>query len=181
MRRKTGVMAAVALGFCCAAVATNSAELPALPNLPPAGSMLNVLDRNIYRCDQLADNVECRRPGDMADHVEGEPAIEIVLVYRQGALIRSVVTFDEQRFNAVADKLSLTLGLAAGGGEALNAGMGGTFENQYYIWRRDGRTWLLEQFYQRIAHSGLWMMNATEFEVLMSERERRRVRGVRDL
>ena len=178
---KSGVVAAVALCVCFSAGVTHSADLPALPDVPPAGRMLDVLDRNIYRCEQHADSVECRRPGDAADHVEGEPAIEIVLVYRQGILVRSVVTFDEQHFHAVAEKLSETLGRAALGGEALNAGMGGTFENQYYIWRRDERAWLLEQFHKRITHSGLWTMNATEFDSLMSEREQRTVRGVRDL
>lgn len=178
---KLSVVAAVALCACFSAGAANLAELPALPNVPPAGSMLDALDRTIYRCEQHADSVECRRPGDAADHVEGEPAIEIVLVYRQGVVVRSVVTFDEQNFNAVAEKLSLTLGRATRGGEALNAGMGGTFENHYYIWRRDGRVWLLEQFYQRITHSGLWTMNGTEFDALMSGRERGKVRGVRNL
>lgn len=178
---KLSVVAAVALCACFSARATNSAELLALPHMPSAGSMLDALDRTIYRCEQRADSVECRRPGDAADYVEGEPAIEIVLVYRHGVLVRSVVTFDEQNFNAIAEKLSVTLGRAVRGGEALNAGMGGTFENQYYVWRRDRRTWLLEQFYQRIAHSGLWMMNGTEFDALMSERERGKVRGVRNL
>jgi hypothetical protein len=149
--------------------------------MPPAGSMLDVIDRNIYQCEQRAGSAECRRPGDTFDHVEGEPAIEIVLVYRQGILVRSVVTLDEQNFHAVAEKLSVTLGRADRGGEALNAGMGGTFDNQYYIWRRDGRVWLLEQFYKRITDSGLWTLNVTEFDSLMSERERRRVRGVRDM
>ena len=178
---KSSMVAAAALCACFSAGATDLAESPALPNMPSAGSMLDGLDRTIYRCELCADKVECRRPGDTADHVDGEPAIEVVLVYRQGVLVRSVVTFDEQNFNAVAEKLSVTLGRAAQGGEALNAGMGGRFENQYYIWRRDGRAWLLEQFYQRITHSGLWMMNGSEFDVLMSERERRKVRGVRNL
>jgi len=178
---KLSVVAAVALCACFSAGAANLAELPALSNVPPEGSMLDALDRAIYRCEQHSDSVECRRPGDIADQVGGEPAIEIVLVYRQRVLVRSVVTFNEQNFNAVADKLSLSMGRAVRGGEALNAGMGGSFENQYYIWRRDGRAWLLEQFYQRITHSGLWMMSGSEFDVLMSERERRRVRGVRDL
>jgi hypothetical protein len=79
---KLSVVAAVALCACFSAGATNLAESPALPNVPPAGSMLDVLDRSIYRCEQHVDSVECRRPGDTADHVEGEPAIEIVLVYR---------------------------------------------------------------------------------------------------
>jgi len=178
---KSSMVAAAALCACFSAGATDLAESPALPNMLSAGSMLDALERTIYRCERHADKVECRRPGDTADHVEGEPAIEIVLVYRQDVLVRSVVTFNEQNFNAVAEKLSVTLGRAIRGGEALNAGMGGSFENQYYIWRRDGRTWLLEQFYQRITHSGLWMMSGTELDGLMSERERRRVRGVRNL
>ena len=178
---KCGVVAAVALCVCFSAGATNSADLPALPDVPPAGSMLDVIDRNIYRCEQRTSGVECHRPGDTPDLVEGEPAIAIVLVYRQGVLVRSVVTLDEQHFHAVAKKLSVTLGRATQGGEVLNAGMGGTFDNQYYVWRRDGCVWLLEQFHKRIIHSGLWTMNATEFDALMSERERRSVRGVRDL
>lgn len=178
---KLSVVAAVVLCACFPVEATNLAEFPTLSNVPPAGSMLDVLDRSIYHCEQHADNFECRRPGDTADHVEGEPAIEIVLVYREDVLVRSVVTFNERNFNTVADKLSLTLGRAVRGAEALNAGMGGTFDNQYYIWRRDGHAWLLEQFYRRITHSGLWMMNGAEFVALMSERERRKVRGVRDL
>jgi hypothetical protein len=178
---KLSVVAAVALCACFTVWAASAAELLALPHMPSAGSMLDALDRTFYRCEQHASQVECRRRGDAADRVVGEPVIEIVLVYRQGVLVRSAITFNEQNFNAVADKLSLTLGSAAQGGEALNAGMGGSFENQYFIWQRAGRAWLLEQFYQRITHSGLWMMNETEFDALMSERERSKVRGVRNL
>ena len=175
---KLGRIAAIALGICIYSGTTNAA---ALPGLPPAGSKIDVLDRNIYSCEQHNGNLQCRRSGGAADYVDGETALEIVLIYRQGVLVRSVVTFEEQRFHAVADKLSETLGSAARGGEALNAGMGGTFENQYYVWRHDGRVWLLEQFFQRIMHCGLWIMSGAEFDNLMSERERLRVRGVRNL
>jgi hypothetical protein len=173
--------AAIALCVYSAAVTSNPVQSPLLPDVPPAGSRLDVLDRSIYRCEQRDDSIHCRRPGGAADHVVGEPAIGVVLVYRQDVLVRAVATFDEQRFNAVADKLSRSLGRTARESEDLNAGMGGTFENNYYIWRDDGRVWMLEQFFERITHSGLWSMDSNEFDALMDERERRRVRGVRDL
>ena len=175
---KLGLVAAAALCVSCPAGATN---LPELPDLPPAGSMLNLLDRNNYRCEQRVSGLQCRRPGKAKDRVGGEAALEIVLVYRNGSLVRSVVTLDERHFREVAERLSLALGPAIQGDEALNAGMGGAFKNHYFMWRRDGRAWLLEQFFERIIRSGLWIMADDEADALLTERERRRVRGVRDL
>jgi len=65
--------------------------------------------------------------------------------------------------------------------EALKAGMGGVFENRYFIWKKDGRAWLVEQFFERITDSALWSMSERELEALLAEREQQRVRGARDL
>jgi hypothetical protein len=173
-----GPIATAVLLVCSTAGAT---ELPALPELPPAGSSLDTLDRNVFRCEKRDSGNECRRAGETRDRVEGEPVVEIVLVYRQGLLVRSVIALDEQRFRALAERLTGSLGPADQGGEDLNAGMGGTFKNHFYLWRQGGRAWLLEQFFERIIRSGLWIMNRDEVDVLMTERERSRVRGVRNL
>jgi hypothetical protein len=174
-------MTVVALCVVSFAQALNAAELSGLPDMPRAGSNVGELDRNIYYCEQHDTSLQCQRSGGAADHVGGEQAIEIVLFYRQGELVRSVVTFDEQRFLPVVAKLARAFGCSEHGSEKLNAGMGGTFENAYYVWREDRRVWLVEQFFQRISRSGLWIMNAAEFDTLMAERERLRVRGVRNL
>jgi len=155
--------------------------LPALPDLPPLGSTLDALDTNAYRCEERDSSLRCRRAGRAEDRVEGEPAVEIVLIYRQRVLVRSVIALDEQQFHTLAERLSASLGPATIGDEALNAGMGGAFENHYYSWRQDGRAWLLEQFFERIIHSGLWIMNVEEVDALWAERERASVRGVRNL
>ncbi len=178
---RLGPFVATTLFVCFTAAATNLPDLPQFPDLPPMGSKLDVLDRNNYRCEQREDGLQCRRPGKAMDRVEGEPAKEIVLVYRRGILVRAAVALDEQQFRVLADRLSLSLGLATRGNESLNAGMGGVFKNHFYIWRHDGRSWLLEQFFERIIYSGLWIMNDEEIDVLMTEREQRRVRGVRNL
>jgi hypothetical protein len=178
---RLGPVVAVALFAFSPTAAADSATLPELPDLPAAGSTLDALDRNNYRCEQRDGGLKCQRPGKAQDRVAGEQVAEIVLVYRRGTLARTVITFDEQHFHALAQQLSLSLGPAVQGEEALNAGMGGAFKNHYYTWRHDGRAWLLEQFFERIIRSGLWMMSDDEFDALMTERERRRVRGVRDL
>jgi len=178
---RLGPVVAAVLFVLSPAGAADSPTLPELPDLPPAGSSLDALDRNNYHCVQHDGGLQCRRPGKAQDRVAGEQAAEIVLVYRRGLLARTVVTLDEGHFQAIAEQLFFSLGPAAQGDEALNAGMGGAFKNHYYIWRHDGRAWLLEQFFERIIRSGLWLMNDDEFEALMTEREQRRVRGVRDL
>jgi len=173
-----GPLAAAALFMCSMAAADG---LPDLPQLPQVGSTLETLDRNRYICGEARFGYQCRRAGETHDRVEGESATEIVLVYRKGILVRSVISIDEQHFRSLADRISVTLGTALKGEEALNAGMGGTFNNGYFLWRRDGRSWLLEQFFERVISSGLWIMSDDEFDMMMSERERRRVRGVRNL
>ena len=55
------------------------------------------------------------------------------------------------------------------------------FENRYLIWRDDGRAWMVEQFFERITDSGFWSMSETQLDALLTERERERVRGARDL
>ena len=155
--------------------------LPELPDLPPPGSTLQSLDRSGYRCGESNHGFQCRRAGQLNDRVAGEPVLEIVLVYRQGRLARPVMTIDEQHFRALAKRLSVSLGTASEGDEALNAGMGGTFKNAYFVWKQNGHTWLLEQFFERVIHSGLWILADEEFDLLMSERERSSVRGVRNL
>jgi hypothetical protein len=167
--------AAAALLACSAAGAVT------LPEVPATGSRLEDLDRSRFQCRAGDRLTECRRPGKPADRIDDEPVIEIVLFYRDRTLVRTAFVFDERHFDALARKLSGPLGTPRQGSEGLKAGMGGVFQNRYYIWKRDGRAWFAEQFFERIISSGLWILDETELAVLFAEREQMRVRGARDL
>ena len=164
-----------ALLLCSAAAAVT------LPEVPVTGSRLDRLDQNLFQCRATQNEAVCRRPGKPTERIGDEPVIEIVLFYRDGVLVRSVFAFDEGRSDALAQQLSGQLGTAIEGSELLKAGMGGVFENRYYVFKRDGRVWFFEQFFERIMNSGLWVMDDAEFAALLAERERVRVRGARDL
>lgn len=153
-----------------------------LPDLPNTGSQFAELDRSVYKCDARNEGLlMCRRAGEKTDRVAGNQVREIMVFYRGGLQVRSVVKVDEQRFSAIAEALTESLGNSEEDIELLNAGMGGAFENRYQIWRHDGRIWMLEQFFERIVYSGLWIMEDAELDTMLAERERRRVRGVRNL
>ncbi len=157
------------------------AQAATLPNMPAIGSGLGDLDKTGFQCRSSDRGVECRRLGTEADRIAEEPAVTVVLFYRDALLARCVVGFSESRFGAVVGRLSQQLGQPEHGTESLKAGMGGVFENRYYLWRRNGRVWFIEQFFERITVSGLWVMEEAEFEAMLAERDRMRVRGARDL
>ena len=152
-----------------------------LPEAPVSGSTLDSLDRNVFQCRPVDQGTQCRRPGRGTDRIEEEPVGEIVLFYRDKVLARSVFTFSEGHFELLVQQLSRQLGIPVQESEGLKAGMGGGFENRYYVWKRNGGAWLAEQFFERITSSGLWTMSESELAALLAERERQRVRGARDL
>lgn len=173
---KLQLVAAATIFVCSAAAAVD------LPDMPVSGSRFADLDQSSYKCDPSnAGLLMCRRAGAVTDRIGGCPVREIVVFYRDGIQVRSVIKLDEENFSEFADTLLGVLGDAVEGIEFLNAGMGGAFENRYYLWKRDGHSWMLEQFFERIIHSGLWIVSDAEMETLMAERERTRVRGVRNL
>lgn len=163
------------LSVCLAAGAVT------LPEAPANGSNLDDLDRNLFQCRAADELTQCRRRGKPSDQIVGEPVIEIVLSYRENILVRSVFTFSEAHLDLMVEQLSQQIGDPVAGSEGLKAGMGGVFENRYYAWRRDGKAWLVEQYFERITDSGLWSMSETELDTFFAERERQRVRGARDL
>lgn len=158
-----------------------SAAAETLPPAPADGSALDDLDRNLFQCRPADPLVQCRRRGQTSERIAGEPVIEIVLSYRDNTLVRSVFTFSEARLDQVVQQLSQQLGAPAAGREGLKAGMGGVFENRYYVWKQDGKAWFVEQYFERITDSGLWTMSEAELDALLAERERQKVRGARDL
>ena len=166
---------AAALLLCSTAGAAGLRDLPATP-----GS-LDTLNPGTHRCGEWGDGVRCVRPGLATDRVAGLPVIEVALFYRRGNLVRAVFSVTEQHFDAAVMNLTAQLGEPEAGAEALKAGMGGIFVNHFRIWRESGRVWLFEQFFDRITNSGLWLLTDAEFDGLMGERERARVRGARDL
>ncbi len=158
-----------------------SAAAVTLPAPPADGSALDELDQNLFQCRPADPLVQCRRRGRASERIAGEPVIEIVLSYRENTLVRSVFTFSEARLDQVVQQLSQQFGAPVAGREGLKAGMGGVFENRYFVWKRDGSAWFVEQYFERITDSGLWTMSEAELEVLLAERERQKVRGARDL
>jgi len=166
-------MASYAL--CCAAGAVT------LPQAPADGSALSDLDRESFQCRSADRHTQCRRPGKAADRIESESVTEIVLFYRDDQLVRTVFAFNEAHLDQVVKQISQRLYEPVAESEALKAGMGGVFENRYFIWKKDGRAWLVEQFFERITDSALWSMSERELEALLAEREQQRVRGARDL
>ena len=162
-------------------VAAASAGAAGLPLLPDVGSSIEQVDRATYRCEQGERETRCSRPGNAAEQVAGETVIEVVLFYRDGALTRSVLVLNEQRYDEIVAGLSQTLGAGEAAGDKLIAGMAGVFDNRQHIWRHNGRVWMLEQYFERIIHSGLCVTGEAEFEALLTERDKARIRGARDL
>lgn len=152
-----------------------------MPLLPDVGSSIDQIDPATYQCEQGARETRCSRPGDAAEQVAGEAVIEVVLFYRDGALMRSVLVLDEQRYDEIVAGLSQTLGAGEATGDKLIAGMAGVFDNRQHVWRHDGRVWMLEQFFERIIYSGLCVTGEAEYEALLAERDKARIRGARDL
>jgi hypothetical protein len=164
-----------------AVLVCSAANAATLPDVPAIGSRLEGLDRELFQCRTADRESQCRRRGKAADRINDEPVSQIVLFYRNDLLVRSVFVFDEAHFKSLVRQLSDLLGTAVQGSEALKAGMAGVFENRYYVWKRDGRVWFAEQFFERVTDSGLWIMVDAEFSALQAERERMRVHGARDL
>lgn len=152
-----------------------------IPPLPDVGSGIDQVDQTLFKCQADGSETRCARPGTALDLVAGERVIEVVLFYRAGKLFRSVLVLDERRYDHIVAGLSHQLGAGEQAREGLKAGMGGIFDNRQQIWRRDGHVWMLEQYFERIIHSGLCVTNEAQFETLMAERERMRFRGARDL
>lgn len=173
MRATFAVVAAMCVSVTAGAVT--------LPEAPAGGSTLEDLDQNRFQCRAENQQTQCRRRGNPADRIEGEPVTEIVLFYRDNRLVRSVFSFSEAHLDQLVRQLTLLLGAPVAGNERLKAGMAGVFENRYYLWKHNGRAWFVEQFFERITDSGLWRMSEAELDALLGERERQRVRGARDL
>ena len=162
-----------ALALAAGLSACLTAGAVTLPEAPANGSTLDDLDRNLFQCRVADQLTQCRRRGKPSDQIAGEPVIEIILSYRENILVRTVFTFSEAHLDRLVEQLSQQLGVPAG--------MGGVFENRYYVWKRNGTTWFVEQYFERITDSGLWTISGDELEALFAERERQRVRGARDL
>ena len=158
-----------------------SAAAATLPQVPATASRLADLDRNLFKCGTVENRAECRSQGQPAGGIAEEPVVAMVLLYRDEALVRSVFAFKEDQFDELVGRLTQQLGTPESGSEGLKAGMGGVFENRYYVWKLNGRIWFVEQFFERISTSGLWIMGAAEFAALQAERESMRFRGARDL
>lgn len=170
-----------ALALAAGLSACLTAGAVTLPETPANGSTLDDLDRNLFQCRVADQLTQCRRRGKPSDQIAGEPVIEIILSYRENILVRTVFTFSEAHLDRLVGQLSQQLGVPVAGSEGLKAGMGGVFENRYYVWKRNGTTWFVEQYFERITDSGLWTISGDELEALFAERERQRVRGARDL
>lgn len=167
----------LALGSAVAA----AAGPVSVPQVPDFGSGIDSLDRNRYSCRVADSATACRRRAESGDGIEQEPVIEIVLFYRQDRLVRSVFAFDEARLDPIVAALSARLGSPVRSREGLMAGMGGVFDNRHFVWQRDGRVWFVEQFFERIISSALWIMSDAEFAALQAERASARVGGAREL
>lgn len=170
--------AAIALLACWAVTAAIAATLP---QAPAAGSRLDALDKTSFKCRALETGLECRRQGRPSERIAEQPLIEMVLLYRDEALTRSVFTFKEEHFEKLVARLTEQQGAPDSGDEGLKAGMGGVFKNHYYVWKLNGRVWFVEQYFERISTSGFWLMDEAEFAALQAERESMRFRGARDL
>ncbi len=173
--------AAIALLACFSATAATAATAATLPQVPGAGSRLDELDKSSFKCRAVESGVECRARGRPADRIADQPVIAMVLFYRDEVLVRSVFAFKEECFEELVGRLTGQHGSPDSGSESLKAGMGGVFENRYYWWNLNGPVWFVEQFFERIATSGVWLMDESEFAALQAERESMRFRGARDL
>ena len=169
------LVATIALLACWTAAAAT------LPQVPATSSALGGLDKSLFECRTVQSGEECRRQGHSDDRIAEEAVVEMVLLYRDESLVRSVFSFKEAHFDDFVTRLTEQLGVPESGSEGLKAGMGGVFQNRYHVWKSDGDVWFVEQYFERISISGLWVMNDAEFEALQAERESVRFRGARDL
>ena len=166
--------------FACALLSAGG-HCAGLAHLPAPGSAQESLDLAAYACARGAGEMLCRRPQSDAPSLYGVAPEASVLALRAGRLARVSISFDEGRFDDVRGAMRDELGPGEAGSEWLKAGMGGSFANRYEIWRQDGRVWLLEQYFERVARSGLSIMSEEEFGRLQAARQQQRVRGARDL
>jgi len=167
------------LGLLLGAIAGAPAATPL--HAPSVVDALAAVDHSVYQCERIDQGTQCRRKGNAADRVAGAAVTEIVLLYRNGTLVRTAYAFNEAEFDALIGELSATFGPPTQGREMLRAGMAGVFENRYCIWRRSDEVWFAEQFFERVTNGGLWHMDAAELAALLAERDRSRVHGARDL
>jgi hypothetical protein len=148
---------------------------------PALGSALSALDAGGYVCTADAARTQCRLAAGADLSVYGVPARERVLTYRDGLLAQVRIGFDESRFEQVLRACESKLGRAEIFHERLRAGMGGVFTSRIAVWRQKEAVVLLEQYFERVTRSAVSIMPPPAFEALMAARDRRRVRGVRDL
>lgn len=173
---------AVKISLFAFAFATLSPVVLATPlHTPSVIGTLAAVDRTQYQCQAVRQGTECRRKGDPADRIDGDAVTEIVLLYRNNTLVRTVFAFSEADFDTLADYLTTVLGPPKRGHELLKAGMAGVFENHYYIWTHGNQVWFAEQYFERVTTSGLWHMDAAEFAAFQAGRDRARRHGARDL
>lgn len=152
-----------------------------LPNLPAPGREQQSVDLAAYLCTRSAQELTCRQPAPGAAVLYQVPVSAYVLVFRDEALARASIAFDEPRFDDVLKAMRAELGAGEEGSELLKAGMGGAFPNRYQLWQQDGQVFLLEQYFGRVLTSAVTQMSKEEFERFMAVRESQRVRGARDL
>lgn len=171
--RVAGVVLGLTLLF--AAAAGQDWTMPAL------GSPLEALDRSAHRCVAAQELLLCRVNDVGRLLVEEAPARGRILAYRGARLERVTTIVDEALFEQLLSALEYRWGPGARSTERLRAGMGGVFPNLMVTWRFEGRVVLLEQYYERVTQSAISLMEPVAFEACMSERDRQRVRGVRDL
>jgi hypothetical protein len=149
--------------------------------MPAPGSPLEALDRGAHRCFAAQELLLCQVSDAARLRIEGVPVRARILAYRGGRLERVTTIVDEARFAELLSALESRWGPGGRSTERLRAGMGGVFPNLMVTWRFEGRVALLEQYYERVTQSALSVMAPAAFDVYMSERERQRAGGMRDL
>lgn len=150
-----------------------------LASIERIGSTLGELDRSANACKPAGRVTVCRPWGDIT-HL-GLPAREMALEYRDEHLATIRIIFDESRFPVLADRLRDVLGPGESRDERLRAGMGGVIDNRILVWHSNGRVVMLEQYSAKVTLSSLRYSTLSAFDDLMRERDRRRIRDLRDL
>lgn len=143
------------------------------------GSALGELDRSAHGCKPAGRVTVCRPEGGLL-HL-GVPVREMTLEYRDELLGTIRIVFDENQFQTLAHRLGVELGPGESRDERLRAGMGGIIDNRILVWRSNERIVMLEQYSAKVTLSSLRYSTLTAFDDLMRERNRRRIRGLRDL
>lgn len=143
------------------------------------GSTLGDLDQSAHACKPDGRVTVCRPEGHVM-HV-GVPVREMTLEYRDDLLGTIRIVFDENRFQTLAHRLRGELGPGETHDERLRAGMGGIIVNQILVWRSNAGIVMLEQYSVKVTLSSLRYSTLSAFDDLMRERDRRRIRGLRDL